>query len=479
MKSHTIHGAALTAAGMFLCGCAAVTTPENPAKAWIPPANTDRPDAVWKDLRTDKRDFSRQLTLAELTDMALANNPVSRKAWHEARIAAERVTVAEGYFMPTVQATLSGGIQTTSAKPETFDTDYLKYGPGLAINYMIINFGGGRAAAVEQALQTVNAADFAFNRALQDVLLSVETAYYSVVSAAAGIDAAESAVKDAQKTLEVAEARLKQGVGTELEVLQARTGVDQAMYSKAGADGLLKIARGNLAQTIGVPADTDIKLAQPSAAVPGSIVEKDIKKLIDTALGRRPDIAALRATLAASEAAVKVSSAAYWPSLNFSGSLSQNNFDVKAGRDMQDSDLSYNGFLTLQWTIFDGFQNTSAKRIAEAQAETTRAQLRQSELAASAEVWARYHNYQTALEKHKFSKAYLESATAAHSLAMDSYKAQLIGISDLLNAETQLERARAQTVAAMQEVFTALAGLAHSTGLLELGGPGATKLVQP
>jgi outer membrane protein TolC len=434
---------------------------------------------VWKDLRSEKRDFSKPLTLAELTDMALANHPASRKAWHEARIAAERVTVAEGYFMPELQATAVGGIQKTAAKPEGFDSDYVKYGPGIQLNYMIINFGGGRAAAVEQALQTVNAADFAFNRVLQDVLLSVETAYYAVVSAAAGIDAAAAAVKDAEKTLEVADARLKQGVGTEFDVLQARTGVDQALYNQAGAKGLLRIAGGNLAQAIGSPADTDIKVAQPVAAVPGGIIEKDIGKLIDNALGRRPDIAALRSMLAADEAAVKVSAAACWPSLFLNGSLSQTSYDVNGGREMQDSDLSYNGFLSLQWTVFDGFQNTSRKRIAIAQAEAARAQLRQAELAASADVWARYNNYQTALEKHTFSKAYLESATAAHRLAMDSYRAQLIGITDLLNAETQLARARTQAVSAMQEVFTALAGLAHSAGLLGRGGPGAAEWVQP
>jgi outer membrane protein TolC len=464
---------------MFLCGCAAVTTPEHPGKVWIAPKNAIRADAVWKELRAESRDFAKALTLAELTDMALANHPVSRKAWLEARMAAERVTVAEGYFLPSLQATVSAGVQTTSAKPGSFDSDYMKYGPGLQLNYMIINFGGGRAAAIEQALQTVNAADFAFNRALQDILLSVETAYYATVSAAAGIDVADAAVKDAGKTLEVAEARLKQGVGTELEVLQAKTGFDQALYNKASADGLLKIACGSLAQTIGVPADTDIKVAQPVAAVPGSIGEKDLRKLIDGALERRPDISALRATLAASEAAVKVSSAAYWPSLFLNGSLSQNSYNVNSGREMQDSDLSYNGALSLQWTLFDGFQNTSRHRIAAAQAEATRAQLRQAELAASAEVWTRYHNYQTALERHRFSKAYLESATAAHGLALDSYKAQLIGITDLLHAETQLARARTQTVAAMQEVFTALAGLAHSTGLLEHGGTGAAELVQP
>lgn len=478
MKGSAIRGLA-SAAGVILCGCVAATTPARPDRPWVRPDGGGKPDAVWSALRAQKQDFSRPLTLTALTDLALANHPACRKAWREARIAAERVTVAQGYFMPAIQATASGGIQKTSARPDGFDTDYLRYGPGLQLDYLILNFGGGRAAAVEQALQTVHAADFGFNRVIQDTLLSVQTSYYGAISAAAGIDAAAAAVKDAEKTLEIASERLKHGVGTELDVLQARAGVDQALYSKAGADGAFKIARGTLALAIGVPADTDIKVVPPADAVPRHIPEQDMRTLIDNALGRRPDIAALRAALAANLAAVKVASAAYWPSLYLSGSMNQTSYDVRGGRDMQESDVSYGGTLSLQWTLFDGFRNTSGKRIAAEQAEASMEQLRQAELAASAEVWARYHNYRTALEKHTFSEALLKSATAAHSRAVDSYNAQLVGITDLLNAETQLARARMQAVAARQEVFTALTALAHSTGLLEHGETPAPALALP
>jgi outer membrane protein TolC len=41
---------------------------------------------------------------------------------------------------------------------------------------------------------------------------------------------------------------------------------------------------------------------------------------------------------------------------------------------------------------------------------------------------------------------------------------------NVLNAESQVAQARSQHVAARQEAFTALATLAHATGLLEKGG---------
>ncbi|OGV71178.1 MAG: hypothetical protein A2283_23760 [Lentisphaerae bacterium RIFOXYA12_FULL_48_11] len=470
MKFHVFKLFSLLAVGLLMAGCVSAPTPESADVPWAPPESAQKNNDVWRAIRSQKIDFSRPLALADLADIALRNNPASSKAWNDARMAAEQVTHAQGYFMPEIKAIASGSKQKTAANPEAYDVDYTKYGPGLQVNYLIINFGGGRRAAIEQALQTVYAADFSFNRSIQDILLAVETAYFGVISAEAGIKAADASIKDAEKTLEVARERLKNGVGTELETLQAKAGYDQSLYSKASVEGLYKIACGALAQAVGVPADTRIKLAQPAGEVPGLPAEQDMKNLVDNAMQRRPDIAALRANLAAKQAAIRVAGAAYWPSLFLNGSLNQNYFDSEIEDRFQDDDWSYGGALSLQWTLFDGLQNVSEKHMAVADAESAKAQLRQAELAASTDVWARYYNYETAVQKYKFSTAYLESVSATYDLALDSYKAQLISILDLLNAETQLAQARMQNITARQDVFTALANMAYSTGLLGKGG---------
>ena len=456
------------AVAALLGGCASAPVPKDAKTPWVVPKAAQKNQEAWDVVRAQKIDFVKPLALFELADIALQNNPATAKAWNDSRMAAEQVTQAQGYFLPEIKVTGSGNRQRTAATPDTFDVDYTKYGPGLQVNYLIMNFGGGRGAAVEQALQTVYAADFAFNKSIQDVLLAVETAYYGVISAEAVITAADSSVKDAEKTLEIAAEKLKQGVGTELERLQAQAGYDQALFSKANAEGVYKTACGMLAQSMGVPADTEIQLVKPAGEVPEAPGEVDMKKMIDNSIRSRPDIAALRATLAAKQAAIDVARAAYWPSLYLNGAVSRDYFDVSTGK-MQDSDWSFGGTLSLQWTLFDGFRNSSGKNMAIAQAAAAMATLRQAELAASADVWIRYHNYETALQKYRFSTAFLKSASASHEVAADSYKAQLISILDLLNAETLLAQARTQNVAARQEVFTTLANLAYSTGQLENG----------
>lgn len=465
----------VTGVVLLAAGCASTSTPSSSDALWTPPSGFHKSDPVMSKVRSNAATLARAMTLPELADLALRNNPASRIAWLDARAAAEQVVNAQGYFMPTVTASLGANRQYMTAEPKQvgqmpIGSDYLKCSPGLQVSYLVLNFGGGRQAAVEQALQTVYAADFAFNRTIQTILIDVETAYYGLISANAAMDAAETSVKDAEKTLEAARERSKSGMGTQLEVLQAQSACDQSRYQLTSAKGLHMIARGNLARALNLPVDTFVKIVAPTDDVPAILKEQDLRQLIDGALRQRPDIAALRAQADARRAAVKVADAAQWPNLYLSGGISQNTYENFGGNPLQDRDWAATAGVSLQWNLFNGFQTRSQKRIAVSQAEAALEQLKQAELAASADVWTRFFTYQTAIEKYSASQAYLKSSSASYDLAFDSYKAGLKSILDLLSAETQLAQARSQQIATRQEVFTALANLAYSTGLLNKAG---------
>lgn len=460
-------------AAALLCvpvGCVSPPPIDDRATPWTDSSNERRTDAVWTDMRAATPDLSSPLTLAALADLGLQNSPGSRQAWSEARAASEQVKQAEGYFMPSVTAVASGTRSALDAQPEGFDQDFLKYGPGLRLNYLILNFGGGRKAAVEAALQLVYSRNYAFNRSIQDVLLRVETAYYGLVSARAGIDAANAAVLDAEAALKAATTLKDAGLGTTLDVLQAQAARDQARYQLAVAQGALQSAQGALALAAGLPADAPLSIVPPADEAVPAIAQADLGAMIDAAVQRRPDIAALRATVASREAAVRIAGSDLWPSLNLTGSVNRDYYDTMGGKDFQEEDWSYGAGLSLEWTMFDGMQALHARRAARAQADAARAQLEQAELAASAEVWGRYHELATAHQKLEFSTAFLNSAGESHALALKSYQSGLKSILDLLTAERQLAAARSQQIAARQEVFVALASLAHATGTLAPGG---------
>ncbi len=472
-KKLTWTGLALALAlGLALAGCISAPAPASRTAIWAPPDTTQRADQTWRALRAARRpDPKCPLALASLSDMALQNAPATRKAWSEARAASAQVDQANGYFLPTLAATAGVTRRGIESQPDSFDQGSLAYGPGLQLNYLVINFGGGRSAAVEQALQTVYAANFAFNSAIQNVLLEVAVAYYNRVSAESGVAAAEASVKDARQSLDAAQARSDAGLGTQLDILQTQSSYDESLFNLAGARGLLRTAQGILVQSVGMPSDTPLAIEAPATEMPVAPTQTNLTALIESAVQRRPDIAALRATVAAREAAVRVAAAPLWPSLYLNGTLAQDNFEVRGGtpggQGLQDNDWNYSAGASLQWTLFDGFQTLSAKRAAIALADAARAQLQRAELLVSDEVWKRYSDYETAVQKYCFGKSYESSSTAAYNLALNMYQSGLKTILDLLSAERQLAQARSQRIAARQSVFTTLAMLAHAVGVME------------
>ncbi|MFZ4394205.1 MAG: TolC family protein [Kiritimatiellia bacterium] len=451
-----------------LAGCVTAPTPSNTHTPWEPPSGSSADKRVWNELRQRQDDFSKPLPLAELTDLALRHNATTRQAWHNARAASAQVDKAQGMFMPALTANAGVDYSGVSASPAAFDSQKLRYGPGLQLNYLLINFGGGRAAAVEQALQTVYAANYAFNLAIQDALLSVETAYFNCISAQAGVEAALANVMDAKKALEAAQARNTAGMATALDVLQAQAAYDQSLYNQAAARGQWQVSRGALALAAGLPADTPLVPAPTTAALPESLGTNDVRRMIDEAIARRPDIAVLRADLAARQAAILVAHASSWPNLYLNANLNHTfNQSLDGSPSQARREWAYGAGLNVQWTFFDGWQTESEIRIAQEQAQAAAKRLEQAELGASADVWTRFQSYETALQKHAFSVAFCKSAEAARNLANEAYRAGLKTVLDLLTADAQLASARSQQVAARQEVFTALANLSYATGRLQ------------
>ena len=461
-----LSGLGIGVSSLLVASCVRPPPLVSRTECWIPPpaAVTPPATATRSDTSPDK-----PLTLLELADMALRNSPATGQAWHEARAAAEQVRYAEGYFMPSLTAEANLARSTTSAHPANYDQNFMAYGPALELSYLICNFGGGRDAAVEQALQTVYAANFAFNQSIHDTLQGVQKAYYSLVSAQAAVEAALTNALDAKAILDAATDRRDAGLGVDLDVLQAKTAHAQARYTLAAAEGAMKSAQGLLAQAANLPADTPLAIAPPAASLPASLTDRDIHRILDQALSRRADLAALRASVAAGESSVRVARAARWPSLYATATASRDYYERYglSNPDMASDDLAYTGGLSLKWNVFDGFQTLTSIRTAEAKAKALREQLRQAELAAGAEVWSYFQAYETALTKHGCSMQALESAALARDTAMESYRAGLKTILDILNAENQLVQARIQVITARQDVFVALVDLAHATGLIE------------
>jgi outer membrane protein len=398
------------------------------------------------------------LTLAQAIDIALANNPDTRTAWLEARAAEAGVGSARAAYFPEVDVLASATRSRASAEGASATT---AIAPSLALTYLLFDFGG-REAQVEQARQTLVAANFANNAAMQDVVLRVQQQYYALLDAKALLAAQDATLKERRANLDAADARHKAGVATIADVLQARTALSQAELTNESIEGNLRTIEGTLSTTMGLPATTRFDFGALPLEIPAQQVTEDVARLIDNAVKQRPELGTARAVAERARARVKEVRAEWLPAITATASTGQtffNGFDARA--------TPFSAGIALRFPLFTGWRNTYDIRSAETEVQIAKEDVRSLEQQVGLQVWTSYFALQTATRRLATSRDLLASAQESANVAAERYRAGVGNIIDLLTAEAALEVARAQEVQARADWFVSVAQLAHDVGKAE------------
>ena len=443
-----------------LAGCVSsrsVGTSDSPAKAWTPPKSA-APAILPPNPLPAGVTPGATLSLSQIIDIALTNNPQTRIAWLNARAAEAGIGSAQSNYYPELDA--SAGITRARSASSTSASTATVFGPSLTLNYLLFDFGG-RAAEVEQARQTLIAADFLHNQAIQDVILRVQQAYYGFLDAKALLAAQDATIKERQTSLDSADARHNSGVATIADVLQARTALSQAQLTRETFAGSVRTFEGEIATAMGLPAATHFEFGELPSQVPSTDVTNAVESLITQAVQQRPDLAASRAEAERAQARVTSVRSSYLPSLTATSSLGETFFGTSTHQ------TPYSAGLAVRWPVFTGFRNTYDVRQAQTEADIARESIRSTEQQVMLQVWTSYYALQTATQRLATSRDLLASAQQSADVAQGRYRSGVGSILDVLTAEAALENARAQEVQSRADWFLSVAQLAHDSGNLK------------
>ncbi len=432
----------------------------------------------------------RALSLPDVVNFALCNNPQTREAWASARVQAAQVGVSKASYLPSPNLTASGDRSRLEAAPSVFQSSI-----GLNLSYMLYDFGA-RAANLENARQLLAATSAAQDSTVQALFLSAVQAFYQVQASQAALNAALESERAAKESFAAAETRYAAGSSTPADKLQAQTAYSQATLNRITADGNMKNAKGALANMLGLDANRNVPLVaangfsaqknsftnshhntlkldatvgrvagQPNYAEEAEalkIFERDIAALIEEARQRRPDLYAAAAKVKAAEANVDAARAAGKPSFSLTASTNQSS---SAGVTLHGSSAG----IRLSVPIFSGFASTYRIRAAEAQVETQNAQLERLRLQVALDVWTAYQNLTTATQSLRSTADLLNSAEQSERVALGRYKAGVGSILDVLNAQSALASARQQRIQSTFNWNISRATLAQAMGSLDAG----------
>lgn len=417
----------------------------------------------------------RPLELEDAIMQAVCANPQARLAWANARAQAAAVGVSEAAFLPTLNATggyerdtLSTTYDVVGNSIRTSQNSSSKYGM-LNLSWVLFDFGK-RSAGLRQARQLLEAANATQDDALQTVFFNAAQAYYAVRDAQAALDAARQTEQIASESLAEARAKHDAGAGTLSDQLQAQTAYRRALLDRVSAEGDAHGADGALAVAMGLDANTPLRVTPAPPLAEHDAFAQGVDQLLDEAKARQPKLVAARAKLQAARENIDVVRAQGRPTISLVGSLTQNNPSYQQQPQSAPITASRGSTIGVQVTIplFEGFASGYRVAQAQAQADAREAELRNTELQVSLDVWKSYQSVQTDTANLDNSQALLTDAQRALDIARGRYKAGVGTFTELQDAQAALADARKQRVLAVSKWRTSRLRLAASLGNLGL-----------
>ncbi|QSA98181.1 TolC family protein [Methylococcus sp. EFPC2] len=419
--------------------------------------------AVGRALVDPKKEYG----LADLVDLGLRANPATRSAWEQARAAAAGLGMAEAAWLPVLTAKANAGYgQQTEA---VFLFRGFTTTPSLGLSWTLFDFG--RPAKIDQAAQRLVAADFNFNRTHQKVAYEVQRAYFAYVATQAEIDAAEATVRQTEKNAVSVRAQLANGLATRPEWLLAVQDKAKADYELQAARGKLSHSRAELAESLGITPDIELKVARIEALPLPETIEPTADGLIDQALSQRPDLSARLAELRAREAEIRKAEAAFWPTVSLNAKAGSTIFDYQylsgpapLPNNIRAGYLDYGAGISFEWNLFEGWASTNAVRQATAKRGEAQAEFDALQLQIIKDVWKSYADVKTALRKREFAIALLQAAEQSYYALKASYANGLSTVIELLTAERNLSSARDTEIESRTALLQAAAALVYASG---------------
>jgi outer membrane protein TolC len=446
----------------------AQSPPPSPERPWHSPQErqivADGPHYLAPSLSIEP---GRIYSLAELIDLAEAHNPETRVAWESARAQAAALGIARSELFPTVAAVALANVERSE---EGFGSQFYRqtipdFQVSLALNYTIFDFGA-RRGRINGETASLLSTNFGFNDVHLQVIYDVSLAYYRLLNAQGQEEAAGASLVNAQAVQQAAEERLRNGLATLPDVLEARSATAQAQYDLQVVLGTEQVARGDLATALGASATTQVRVQPLSEVLTPESVGDTVEQAIHRALQQRPDLQTRVAEIRLAQAERKEARADFYPTLSLSVIPSAQSLYILQQNLPWGHTATLTGDVTLSlsWTVFDGGARRNRLRQAEAHIREAEARATAARDQVEDQVWTAYSNLYTAFRQREAAIALMTAASESYSAALESYSYGVRNLLDVTNAQKVLAQARSTDVLARTQVLAALADLAFRTG---------------
>ena len=400
-----------------------------------------------------------RLTLAEAEKLAIQNNP---------QFGAAKLNAAASYQIPVelranAQPTMFGSITGVGADSGSRlaagglnnPVVYSRLGSGLSISQLITDFGRN-GNLVESAKLRAQAQDQVTETTRAQILLATDRAYFAVLRAQSVLKVAEQTVDARTLVVDQVTALAQSNLKSQLDVSFASVNLSDAKLLLAGARNDIQAAQAQLVTAMGIPGQKSIALAEEPMP---DFLPDQVDPLIQSALGKRPELANIHLEQSAAERFAQAERALQYPTIGLFGTAGF----VPAGQDVIPGMYGAVG-VNINVPVFNGGLFKARRTEADLRAKAVAQSGNDLANRIARDVKVAYLNASTAYQRLGLTAQLLEQARLALDLSQSRYDLGLSSIIELSQAQLNLTSAQIVSASAKYDYQAQRSVLAFETG---------------
>jgi outer membrane protein len=390
------------------------------------------------------------LTLHDAEQIALQNHPQIQAATNVASAAQERVTETKSVYYPLVYGSASGSYAENVTRigaggltsPRVFD----RYSNGLTVNQLVTDFGRTHEL-VKSSSERAKAEQENVVTTREQVLLQVDSAYFSILRAQAVLTVAQETVKDRQLVSDQVTELEKNKIKSGLDVSFANVNLSQARLLLIQSENDLQAAFAQFSSALGYADQRTFQLMdEPVPPEPPG----DVSALIQQALRERPELIGQRLSVQSAQSYATAERDLWFPTISAIGVAGLT--PVIGAGGLASTTLPAPRYAAAGFNVniplFNGHQFGALRAEANYQAQAQNEYLRDLQDRIVRDVRTAWLNANSGYQRLSVTQQLLTQANDALELAQSRYKLGLSSIVELSQAQlNQTEALITQTSA--------------------------------
>ena len=414
-----------------------------------------------------------RIKIEQLENILLNNNPTIKIYKEKIDQAKSLLKNSLSLWYPTLNLSANGlpkylESNNYNQSNSIVDTTSKQWSSSISAQFQWDLINPARIPEISAAKDGFEKAKYSYSIIVKDIQLDAKKRFFKLQKANEEIEVAKKSIESSTFGLRDAEIRFESGIGTKLEILEAKTQLarDQQLLNTKISDQ--KIGQRALAEILNLPEDITPIIGSPTKLI--GVWDNTLEESIIAAYTMREELNNILLDISISNSDANSALATAQPKLSlvntFTSTFNKGELNkISPNTNIESSSFSNTIGLNASWNIFDGGNSRSLYKFNKSKSEEAKLNFTKQRAKIRKEVEEVFFKLESS--KLNITASYSEVLSAKESLRLANlrYKSGIATQREIVNNQRDLTDSKVRYIVSVTDYNMLLADLSRQTGL--------------